>query len=122
LLLRVIAFLCVWPVFTGMMLAQLNGGPLPAGSVGNPYSYRFSVHFMGAGPFYFSVNGTLPPGLSLRSDGLLAGTPLQAGYYQNIVIHASTLGPFGTSGSNTYSIVIADPRITLSRTATSTTL
>jgi hypothetical protein len=55
---------------------------IPAGVAGKPYSHPFSGDG-GCGPalpYRFTVlNGTLPPGLSLHEDGLLSGTPTQAG-------------------------------------------
>lgn len=54
----------------------------PIGTVGSPYSFTFA----GAGgcgpalPYQFSViSGSLPPGLTLASSGLVSGTPTQAG-------------------------------------------
>ena len=55
---------------------------VPEGFVGRPFSHWFK----GAGgcgpglPYQFSVlSGLLPPGVSLRRDGLLSGTPTEAG-------------------------------------------
>jgi len=56
----------------------------PQGVTGQPYSHQFD----GTGgcgpalPYQFRVlNGTLPPGLVLEKNGLLHGTPTQAGDY-----------------------------------------
>jgi hypothetical protein len=55
---------------------------VPKGTVGEPYSHWFKGD-AGCGPalpYQFRIiGGELPPGLSLRSDGLLSGTPTQAG-------------------------------------------
>lgn len=49
--------------------------------VNQPYSQQFTASG-GIGPYTFSVTlGALPPGLSLSSSGLLAGTPTHAGTY-----------------------------------------
>jgi large repetitive protein len=55
---------------------------VPEGTVGVPYTHTFS----GAGgcgpalPYQFTViNGSLPPGLSLASSGVVSGTPTQVG-------------------------------------------
>lgn len=52
---------------------------LPDGKVGNPYSV-FLVREGGSGPFEWDiVSGSLPVGLSLTTEGELAGTPAAAG-------------------------------------------
>ena len=55
---------------------------VPAAVVGSPYSHQFKGDG-GCGPalpYQFRVlNGALPPGLSLSSNGLISGTPRQAG-------------------------------------------
>lgn len=61
----------------------------PAGVVGAPYAIKLEgsggcgpdPNVPGSGlPYQFRVlNGALPPGLSLRKDGLLSGTPTKAG-------------------------------------------
>ncbi len=53
----------------------------PAGVVGAPYSVTLTATG-GTTPYAWSVNaGTLPPGLTLSSAGVLAGTPTTAGSY-----------------------------------------
>jgi uncharacterized repeat protein (TIGR01451 family) len=53
----------------------------PAGDVGGAYSDTLTATG-GTTPYTWSVNaGTLPPGLSLSSAGVLAGTPTTAGSY-----------------------------------------
>jgi large repetitive protein len=61
----------------------------PAGVVGTPYATKLEgsggcgpdPNVPGSGlPYQFRVlHGTLPPGISLRQDGLLTGTPTKAG-------------------------------------------
>ena len=54
----------------------------PAGAVGSRYFHQFVGHG-GCGPalpYRFRIlNGSLPPGLSLASNGLVSGTPTQGG-------------------------------------------
>jgi hypothetical protein len=50
---------------------------LPAGTVGEEYSYAFHSTFVGTVTWNL-VLGTLPPGLALTSEGLLTGTPTSA--------------------------------------------
>jgi large repetitive protein len=63
-----------------------NGAPLlvcPSGSIGNPYSLQVKARG-GCEPSFVIrlVNGSLPPGLSISSSGLISGTPTQAGSYR----------------------------------------
>ena len=58
----------------------------PAGTVGVPYSIRFTEsEGSGCGPgrqtFYLD-SGTLPPGMTLTADGSLSGTSFQPGSFQ----------------------------------------
>ncbi len=62
---------------------------LPGASVGNPYSFRITPQF-GTGTFIVTRNsGTLPPGLTLASDGTLSGTPTTEGTFNFGVIATS---------------------------------
>jgi hypothetical protein len=55
--------------------------PLPQATVGSAYAQSMTVTG-GRAPFTWSVDaGSLPPGLSLTTDGLLAGTPTTPGTY-----------------------------------------
>lgn len=61
---------------------------LDAGKVGVPYYQQLSASG-GSGPYTWSITeGTLPPGLSLNSDGVLSGTPSSPGTF-NFVITAT---------------------------------
>jgi len=54
--------------------------PLPQGVINSPYSYTFSA--TGSVPITWGVtSGSLPPGLTLGSTGILTGTPNSAGTY-----------------------------------------
>jgi hypothetical protein len=57
----------------------------PAGTTGTPYSIRFHgdedpICSPGDDTWY-ATNGTVPPGLTLATNGVLSGTPTQAGTY-----------------------------------------
>jgi hypothetical protein len=52
----------------------------PKGVVGVRYRQALTASG-GAEPYTFGVKGKLPPGLSLSADGVLGGTPTQAGNY-----------------------------------------
>jgi hypothetical protein len=62
-------------------------GPPPDGDVDVFYSYRY--YALSSAPedeIEFSHTGTLPPGLTLSTDGLLSGTPTANGLYTFTVI------------------------------------
>ncbi len=53
---------------------------VPSGTVGIPYSPPALAATGGSGPLnWSSVSGNLPPGISLSAQGLITGTPTQAG-------------------------------------------
>ena len=68
-----------------------------------------SVQFSGSGgvpPYSFVEFGTLPPGVTLSSAGLLSGTPTQAGTYSFLVYIDDSKG---ASASGRYSLLVAPP-------------
>ncbi len=52
-----------------------TGGVLPQGTIGVAYSQTFSASGCGTGCTWTLGGGSLPPGLSLSSAGVLSGTP-----------------------------------------------
>jgi len=63
----------------------------PHGTVGTAYNFTFNA--IGTAPILWSVEaGTLPPGLTLSSDGLLSGTPPTHGNFSFIVRAANEAG------------------------------
>jgi hypothetical protein len=69
-----------WLVVDPPVVQITSACPLPQASTGVPYETRLAAGG-GAGPYSWSVIGTLPPGLTLASDGRLAGTATAAGAY-----------------------------------------
>ena len=66
----------------------------PPSIIGIPYSQQFTAD--GDAPITWTLlSGTLPPGLTLSSDGLLSGTPTQAGTF-TFVIEARNNGGYAT--------------------------
>ncbi len=55
-----------------------TGSPLPPGAVGEPYSVQITAEYADR---YSQAGGTLPPGLTLGTNGLVSGTPTTAGLY-----------------------------------------
>ena len=93
-------------------ILTVNPASLPGGTVGAAYS-QILTGTGGAGQHTLAhTAGTLPPGLSFNPNGLLSGTPAQAGSY-TFNITAESLG---CTGTRTYTLVIAPatcPAITL---------
>ncbi|HEX8440963.1 Ig domain-containing protein [Archangium sp.] len=60
---------------------------VPDARVGTAYTYAFQTS-EGSGTITWSYTGTLPPGLTLGTTGILSGTPTQAGSYEFTVTAA----------------------------------
>ena len=87
-------------------LAFTPASPLTVGTVGTPYSVPIATTG-GNDPYVFDVSfGTLPPGLTLASDGTdLAGTPTVSGTYTFTI---RSTDDDDCTGSQSYTLVI-DP-------------
>jgi hypothetical protein len=87
-------------------VAGENTNTCPAGTVGVPYSIRFTEREgSGCGPgrqtFHFD-SGTLPPGLTLALDGTLTGTSYQPGIFKFYVeMREPTNDPAHCAGKRT---------------------
>jgi streptogramin lyase len=86
--------------------AKINGIEIEAG-----YSQQLTATGGSGAGYTFSEIGTLPPGLSLSSSGLLSGTPTALGTYSITVIATDSNG---ASGSQPYLLTVADPPLTYS--------
>jgi Putative Ig domain len=75
---------------------------LPNGSAGTPYSQTISASG-GTGALTFSSTGTLPPGLTLSSAGVLAGTPSTPGNYSFRIFATDNVG---ASASQPFTVTI----------------
>ncbi len=83
---------------------------LPGGTAGVPYSQTVTASG-GTAPYSFAVaTGSLPPGLALAVGGGISGTPTKTGTYGFTI---AATDAFGSSGAQSYSIVVAAPAITL---------
>jgi hypothetical protein len=60
-------------------LAIVTTSPLPAGTVGVPYSFSMSASGGAPGYTWDLLSGSLPTGLSLSAAGVISGTPLATG-------------------------------------------
>jgi len=90
----------------------LSPGFLSNGTVGVTYNSSFSASG-GTAPYSYSItSGSLPTGLSLNnSTGTLSGTPTAGGAFNLTITAADTNG---ATGSQTYSLTVSAPSITLS--------
>lgn len=88
------------------------------GTVAAAYSHTFSGSG-GVSPLSFSLDsGTLPNGLSLASSGALTGTPTAGGAFSfTVKATDSTTGQGPYSGTQSYSLTIAAPTITLGQSS-----
>ncbi|SDD06376.1 putative Ig domain-containing protein [Aquimonas voraii] len=93
---------------------RLQPASLPEGQIGAPYSQLFDTAATGATlPLSYSLaGGSLPPGLTLGGNGLLAGTPGAFGSFSFSVrvtdsSSAALGGPF--SETRAYSLLIQPP-------------
>jgi Putative Ig domain len=71
--------------------------------VGTVYGVSFSATG-GTGPYAWQSSGTLPPGLSLSTGGVLSGNPTTSGTYSFTV---QVFDRFNAPGSRSYSVTVA---------------
>src|SRR5262249_47402602 len=86
-------------------------GSIPGGTIGSPYEGVTFTQTGGIGSVTFTETGALPTGLTLSSDGVLSGTPQQAGSFP---ITVTATDSNGCAGSSSYTVVINCPAITVS--------
>ena len=98
---------------SGTGTLALSPASLPGGTVGAAYSQNVAATG-GSGSYAFSVSsGTLPAGLALSTSGLLSGTPIAGGSF-SVTIAVADSNNLAITGSQTYSLNIGAPTITLS--------
>jgi len=85
---------------------------LPNGVAGVPYSQTISALPMGGGYTFAVTGGALPTGLTLMSNGTLSGTPMVDGPF-TFTITATGFSPYACTGSQTYTLTIGCPAISL---------
>jgi hypothetical protein len=83
-------------VFAEAIVLDITPGTLDEGRGGSPYEATFGATG-GTAPYSFTVaGGTLPPGMTLSSNGTLSGTPTTPGSYTFTVRGEDNLGHAGT--------------------------
>lgn len=76
-------------------MISITTSTLPAGTVGQSYQGTLAA-VGGTQPHTWSVTtGALPPGLSVATNGIITGTPTQAGLSQFTVQVVDTISPAG---------------------------
>ncbi len=91
-------------------LPAVKANPAYTATAGQPFTQKFAASsLIGAGGFS-ADSAKLPPGLSLNSDGTLAGTPSDPGSYDGIVVNVTDAfdGSAGKSPAFTIAVVPAD--------------
>ncbi len=99
----------------GAPTITISPASLPGGNIGAAYSQTILASG-GTAPYRFGVKaGALPPGITLATDGTLSGTPTAIGPF-NVTIEAtdSSTGAGPYSSTQTYTLLIGAPAITLS--------
>jgi hypothetical protein len=94
----------------------VSGFPSSSGIEGQAYSAQFDATGGSGSGYIYSMNGTLPSGLSIDpSLGLISGAPSvgSAGSYANLSVHVVD-GAGATADSAAFSIVVAAPTPPLS--------
>lgn len=88
----------------GTLAPTITDGPPPTtGTVGVPYSFTYTD--VGFPTPVFSFTGSLPPGLTLSSAGMLSGIPTATGTYTGTVTATNSAG----SNSQAFSITVSNP-------------
>jgi large repetitive protein len=95
---------------------------LVAGQDDEFYNQTFSASG-GVGPYSYAISGgALPAGMTLSSNGALSGVPTAGGFF-NFTVEATDTGSLSNTGSGnytasqTYSLFLAAPTITLTTTS-----
>ncbi len=101
-------------VFVGLLVllalsayaTSIDTESLPTFYVGVPAS--FQIQASGAAPISFQItSGSLPPGLSMSSSGVISGTPTVSTYNYTIFVKATDAN--GRESSTTAFAVMVDP-------------
>src|ERR1700722_19522196 len=88
---------------------------IPDGQYGSVYANQTLTVTGGMAPYIFSVStGSLPPGMSLSTDGTISGTPTATGPYSFTVSaqdNSPAPGPY--SNSQPYTLVVDQATLTV---------
>jgi hypothetical protein len=97
------------PTISGGVTVTLSPTTVPNGTVGTSYSQQITASG-GTSPYTYSkTSGTLPPGLTLSSAGLLSGTPTTAGGPYTFTVTATDSASH--TGSRSYNPTISSSTV-----------
>ena len=104
-----------------LILSSSATGHLPDAIAGSPYAYGFQTNVGQTGvaartPITFRPTQALPPGLTLSTAGVLAGTPTQAGTF-SVAIEAVDSSAAPLVAQFTYLMSVRAPGATLTEVA-----
>ena len=100
-----------YTISIGSNILTVTPASLPNGTQGTAYSQTFGASGGTPPPYTFTrTSGSLPPGLSLSSGGVLSGTPTASGTF-NFDVQASD--PSFNTGTHSYSLTINPPPLTI---------
>lgn len=106
----------VYTLSVGSPSIVVSGSP-SGGTAGSAYSASLSASGGTAGYTFTVLAGSLPPGLTLASDGTISGTPTGGGTYNFTVTATDSSGGAGPyAGSASFAITIGAPTITVNPT------
>jgi hypothetical protein len=88
--------------------ATISGTPQSPAAVGAPYNFNFTLGGAPAPTAQVSA-GSLPPGVTLSSNGALAGTPTTPGSYSFTVTAGNGAGP----DASTAATIVVQPSISV---------
>jgi len=88
---------------------------IPDGIYGSVYSDQTITVTGGTAPYTFSITASsLPPGMSISSDGIISGTPTAAGTYTfTVTVQDNTTAPGPIVESQDYTLVIDQVPLTI---------
>jgi hypothetical protein len=74
---------------------SITNGPPPAATLSTDYSFTYTTGGYPT-PTFVLTAGTLPPGLTLSTAGILSGTPAQEGIYMGTITASNGVGTAAT--------------------------
>jgi uncharacterized protein (TIGR03437 family) len=89
---------------SGLASRENSGFRLPDPLLSSPYSYALTA-LNNAGPITWTAVSGLPPGITLATNGVLSGTPTQAGFYNVTFSMNDTVDTVNATVSLSVSIV-----------------
>jgi hypothetical protein len=90
---------------TTSVAPTITNGPAPAsGQVGVSYTFTYQAEALPAAITVSLVSGSLPPGLTLTTAGVLSGSPTRAGIYKGAI---RVSNGFGSVATQAFSISIS---------------